>query len=340
MTEELWMIRGSEPVLWTVPFYITKDDRYPEFSMFCAIPLLPNQKKTVDALVSNHARPWNGMWRILPHELSAIGYATEGGDPEEYFSWERKQSRYVDDAMRERRQDMDEFLDSVYQAGFGRSRTEVEAWWIIFCNHALDWMLNKNKPVDFSFIKLHPTYYRQNWQECLVHKLWQLNFVVRTFYVPKMAKRLWNEKVLERFLNPGLMAMDESGIFLRHVDIEHRRRWNSEMRKVETARKQHLKDQYADYVKSEIRSRLKTAYKFFRLWAKNALESRAKSERRDGGGGHCLVPARSPMAGRYEWVETYSIPELRAHYERQQQKNRQPKTVPAKDGSVPAMRIV
>jgi hypothetical protein len=339
-TEELWMIRGNSPVLWTVPFYITKDERHEEFAMFSAIPLLPNQKKAVDELLLLHARQWNGMWRILPIELAAIGYATEGGDPEEYFSWERKRVRYKTDAEKERRKEMDDFLDALYQKGFGQSRMEVEGWWLIFSSHALDWMLNKDRIVDFGFIRLHPTYYRRNWQECLVHKLWQLSFVYRRFYVPRMAKRLWREKIKERFTNPGELALDESGIFLRHVDIEHTREWRKKMRMVENARKNVMKDDYADFVMGQIRSRVRTAYKFFRYWAKDAMAPRAKSVRGSPGRGHLLVPAHSAMAGRYEWVETYTIPELLASYEKALRKNGKPPEVSAKNGGLPTMRIV
>src|SRR5688572_2710290 len=91
--EELWVIRGNKPVLWTIPYWLTWDEREFEATIFCDMLLLPHQLEAVENLLRDCARPYNGMWRILKEDLEKIGYRVDPPDNAPlYFSWERQKN--------------------------------------------------------------------------------------------------------------------------------------------------------------------------------------------------------------------------------------------------------
>jgi hypothetical protein len=332
MAEELWLMHASSPVKWTVPFYVVTRKGKAEREIFYAVNLMPYHKKIVDAFVTNHARPYNGMWMILLPDLMEIAYQVEGPNPDELFSWEQKRMPYKDENEAERRKSMDEFLDGLYQKGFG-TRQEIECWWAVFCNHALDWMLNKNKPVDMGFIKLHALYYRSDWMDGVYYKLWANYFVFKKFYVARRARQLWRETLVGRFFDGRLLAIRPDGRHLRTVNVEYKQSWRDSMLGVEAIRKQHLGEGYEDYVKADILKKAKTAFRLFRTWTVDSLEAcgRASTGRSQRLGRTSLF--RTPLSSRYEWIQDFPVPELESAYK----KPGGSKPVPQKDVGLPGV---
>lgn len=303
MIESMWMVRGSNPVMWTIPYYVVEHEGIRERDMFSAIPLLAGQKKAADSVIAQVGRPFNGAWKITLEELESIAYPTDGGDPEQYFSWQRRNAPdYTTPKTAERRADLDEFIDSVYQTGIGNSRAEVGLWWEMFCNLGLDWMLNKNRALDLGFVKLHPSPYRRDWQRVLVYKIWNVIYVLRRFYVRPKARKIWREILFDRFKSPMMWAFN-GRICRRYIDIEHKAGWVNSMVAVETARQKQMGSDYIPYVQASIQRRLKTSVRLFRLWAMDCLYPRGKSVKSRDRRSVKYVPVESPVGVLYEWVK-------------------------------------
>lgn len=221
---EMWVIEGRQPVLWTIPVFVkwNNDD---EGEMFYAVSyLLQKQLGALTERLKDHARPFNGMWIISRHALKRIARLTPGGDPECYFSWhlsrEGDQPKYKPETRVER----DEFLDSLFQSGAtGLDRATLEFVWRQFCLHMGNWLINREKSIDFYFFTIHPMPYRSNWKDRMLDEF------TRRFAAHAMSRQATELKqidVREMLLDPSLLAMNESyGICYRRLEVEHKKAW-------------------------------------------------------------------------------------------------------------------
>lgn len=234
MDKELWVLSGRSPVLWTIPFYVAYDSNGLAV-MESAMSLTLRQREAVAERLSLIGERKDGFWHVKRTDLEQAGTITAGGDPELYFSWSlpRPQDEKPDPDKDQR----SEFLDALFMAGVGKSRGELEYYWNQFCRHMLDWLLNKQKPVDLYFLKLHPTPYRANWKQILCGrypKLWrtvgQKSGAMRDLILDQSGFR-------EHLLCLDLLAWNmRDGICYRHVEVEHCKGWWSNVRNTERAR--------------------------------------------------------------------------------------------------------
>lgn len=272
MLDELWMIRGSKPVLWTMPFRVNAIGGA-EVEAHLDWPMLSTrQAAAVACLMLEYGRPYNGMWRLTLWQLRKIGSrARDGETAEDLFSWERARESQQPKYNPDRRAERDEFLTALYQNGVGSSLTEVEAWWQHFCNHALDWLLNKEKPVDMYFLKLHPTPLRRNWD----YKAW--SYFRRYKEIPKHptpSDLLANKAAANAFRSARWLAVMPGRICERHVMIEHTRMWWALMKKVEETRLKVLKvNSYAQAVLDSLARGVGAAARVYSEWAIHSAHS-------------------------------------------------------------------
>ena len=264
MHEELWTVRGSSPVLWRIPFYVTWNEKAPEGALFSAVPLLKIQQAAADRVMRENGRRVKGMWMMTRADLRKVGeLAKDGTDPETLLVWERprtaKQPRYRSTKFRER----DDFLDALYLLGVGQSQEEVAHWWYLFCNHALDWVINKERPVDMFFAKITPLPFRVNWQEkankTRLEMLCKRHVFTHGNYLDDWFKR------------GSPLGLNADGTIHRYLQVELMPFWWKTIKQVERTRLKRLKsERYAEYVATAIDRATPAAKRIFKTWVAQA----------------------------------------------------------------------
>lgn len=305
----MWILRGGEPVLWTVPVYV-KWITEEWGTLFYALPLLAKQQEAVDAVLAKFATPAKGMWEVRKIALERFATLSAGGDPQTFFSWERPRLVRQSQVAKEERKEITEFLDALYQAGVGKSREEVEYWWLQFCNHALDWLLNKEKPVDMYFLRLHNCPYRQNWRQAILSRFQKVGKLLahsrgkdREFYAVRSG-------VTDELLCLDLLAMHRTdGICYRHVEVEHRPRWWKAVLRVERERMVRLGYiGYASYFMASVRRRLATTIGIYVDWLAAIARPSAADVESGRQGEFRLVPNVPPSDLPHHWAKSEPVP--------------------------------
>lgn len=235
MSKELWIIKGRSPVLWTMPFSVTWEGQWAELDY--AVPMLKRQREAVSERISLFAKrdPVKGVWMMKRADLETCGNITPGGDPELYYSWalprKEQEVKNPDD------ESLNEFLDTLFMAGVGKSRAELEYYWNQFCRHILDTLLNKQKPVDLYFMKLHPTPYRENWKHVLTSRYPKLWRVAGPQAAQKRTLTLLNSGFMDELLSLDLLAYNPKEQYCyRRVEVEYGTYWWKNVRTIEKAR--------------------------------------------------------------------------------------------------------
>lgn len=267
--EELWILRGNEPVLWTVPFFLLWEERDVEATLYCSIDMPPFMMDAANSVLLNCARPFNGMWRITKDALERIAYRVDPPvNAHLYLSWERRREYQEPKHYPEKTIDLNDFIDSLYQRGVGKSRDEVAYWWRQFCNHMLDWLVMKEKPVDLGFMKLHPTHYRQNWKPLLLGRFPKFGIAIHKLVDPELKYMLHKIGFLEALLGMDILAMHHGRHYLyRNVEIELGRTWLRSVRDVEVERRRRLGVfLYAQHSMDSVRRGLPTMLRLYRQW--------------------------------------------------------------------------
>lgn len=282
MTEELWTVRGGKPVVWQIPVYVTWNEDGPEGAVFPSVPLLRIQQKAFDELMVSRARKVNGLWMIIRSELRRVAKpAKSGSDPETLLAWERTRMDQNPSNQPEKREERDAFINALYLNGAGKSRDDVAHWWFLFCDHALDWLINKERPIDMFFLRLTPLPFRPNWIE-------------RTEKQRHNCRGNKNFLTPERFgawMNDGkLLGVNSDGTISRHVALEHLPLWWKTIKRVESTRIQSLNPaRYAAAVIDSVLHAIPAATRIYRNWLVNKSLATA-----------VYVEGRSPGSSRFE----------------------------------------
>jgi len=234
----------------------------------------------------------NERWILPVGTLNKIAHAVpEGTEPDQCFSWERERLSQQPKFHPEQRVDRDEFLDALYQKGIGKSRDDVETWWYHFCNHALNWWLTHNRPVDMYVIKLWPTLLRSNWHELVVR-----NKIRGTDQAATANSLLKNQEFIDRMKSPYNLAMARHNTIDAAIEVEHSRNWWRVMRAVEKKRLKLLNGRdYAEHILRLLKDGVERAAILYAEWAqRTALAQPTISNRLDKRSGW-LVPVRSRL---------------------------------------------
>ncbi|HEU4344378.1 MAG TPA: hypothetical protein VFU31_22690 [Candidatus Binatia bacterium] len=267
--EELWILRGNEPVLWTVPFFLCWEKPDIEATLYCSLDMPTFMRDAADSVLLNCARPYNGMWRILKEDLERVAYRVDPPvNAHLYLSWERRKEYQKPEHHPEMVIDLNDFIDALYQRGVGKSRDEVAYWWRQFCNHMLDWLIMKEKPVDLGFLKLHPTHYRPNWKPLLLSRFPKLGIALHKLTGIDMKYILQTSGLLEALTGMDILAMHRERHYLyRNVEIELGKTWYRAARDVELARRRRLGPiLYAQHSMDSIRRGLPAMLRIYRQW--------------------------------------------------------------------------
>lgn len=262
--QELWVICGRTPVTWQIPFYVTWVDGAARLDE--AMPLYQSHKAAVNQLLSLHGEMRGRQWYLSPGSLSHIGEKTTGGNVETYFAWGT--IRPVDRRPQDEREERDEFLEALYAAGVGESVTQLKYFWREFCLHAAHWMINKEKPVDMIFARLHNCPYRANWRTILTQRFRKLGTTLHCRSGVAREYAIDQSGLREEMLSLDLLAINRlTETCYRHIEIEHRPKWWKLVRRAEKDRKTLLgKTRYADYFLDSVRRFIRPGLTLYTSW--------------------------------------------------------------------------
>lgn len=304
--DELWIIRGNKPVLWTMPFWLVWDTEEVEATIYCSLVLPSFMTDPVTELLATCARPYNGMWRILKEDLERIAYKVDPPvNAPFYFSWERTKEYQKPVYRPEDVAELNDSIDAMYQRGVGNSREEVAYWWRQISNHFFDWIIMKEKPVDLGFIKLHPTHYRQNWKSVLLGRFPKLGLATNKFTKPELDYIMHATGFTEMLLSLDLLAMNPTKHYLyRSVEVELTKTWYKAVYDVEMARKKRLGVFiYASRCMDSVKRSLPAMQRIYRQWLAHIARPTAKDIPGRRFGSMRMVPYQGD-ARRSDFVST------------------------------------
>ena len=295
MQNELWQINGRDPVLFRIPFVaIWQDDDTAK--LMEAVPLRTFEREAVARVLNLHGQFKDQAWQVSRFNLEQIGKKTPGGDAAAYFSWGTP--RPPEPRPVEGSPERNEFISSLFQSGVGRSEEELLYYWKEFCQHAAEWLINKEKPVDMYFVKLHNSPFRINWKTILCQRYLRMGQMLNRKSQIEQDYIITRSGFREELLSLDLLAYcDQRQTCYRHVEVEHTKQWWKIVRKAEDQRLE-LKGpyKYADYFADSIKRFIPTALRLY----KQFLAQMAKACATTADGGHDgrvrLVPYR--MEGR------------------------------------------
>ncbi len=197
--------------------------------------------------------------------------------------------------------DRREFLAYVHACGVGQSLGEVQQWWYHFCNAALDWLINKERPVDFYFLKLHQSPYRQDWKDIVSRSVPHKN------EGHKLKVLVGHEELLKRLTQLDLLAMQGS-CCLRNVEIQHCPLWWSTSLRGERKRLKKLgPERYAKVFLESVERRLAATLHIYAEYVKQVAAAYPRDVKNRPGGG-----PRLRQTTRYRVLHFRSIPRDRA----------------------------
>lgn len=309
---ETWIFRGTQPVVWRIPVNLTLKPcselrgyrvklrmELPHLSP--AVPLLRCQREALHKFFSGqrHLECVGGEWRFkVPRGrpfttetiLAEIGATrAPGEDPEEYLVWgaPRPPLGKLTPIQKQRR----EWLEDLLSRGVGESVEQLAYFWKSFCQHMAHTMLNKEKPVDCYYFRLH---------NCPLRPCW-------TAWIGRLGGSQHKKPtgVLRHVLGSGnILAFDVEGEHaLRHIEIEHAVEWWKLVRKVEGQRRRKLgPEDYARHFQKSLERFALTAWHLFCLNRSEMAQTHARRVPHGRRGGFRFVP--DPVA-RTVWRAAY-----------------------------------
>ncbi len=160
-------------------------------------------------------------------------------DPEQLVEWRpwndtveyRKEPwRGKNAERRESARNRDEFFHEFCKLGWVHEPWVAEILWDAFMQHAMHWLLNEQRPVDFFFFQLHALPFRPNWKE-----------MVRQLELTRYCDRItgearWKDPE-EWFLDSRLTSLDENKFKLQWMlEVLPTRNWKEFSSRYERAR--------------------------------------------------------------------------------------------------------
>ncbi len=281
MKEELWVIEGTIPVAWTVPVYAHfRDDLNAVVMYACA--LLPSQKQWVDDHMREYAVEENALWIITRVALERMGHQVELCNPELLFTWERDRNRPIEvGEPPPTTSDREEFLNGLYMSGLFADRKQLDLIYYQFCLHSLGWMINREKPLDLYFAKLHNCPYRVNWKESLLARFPRLGRLL-CHRNKQGAEIVANEAgMLDELRCPDLLAMRRTSPLVRRtIEVELTGLWHKTVARTEQRRWSQLGPlKYAEYFMHSVARWAQAATRCYVSWCNLiAMQSAASVE--------------------------------------------------------------
>lgn len=293
--QELWVISGNRPVLWTVPVWVSYDARSGDAILYYAVPIMFEHQKAADSVLREFASPFNGMWRCRPCDLDRFARRSDKVKPEAEYSWERPKAYQRPEFKPEDFRDENDFIDDLHQQGVGKSREEVAYWWRQFCDQSLRWLAVKEKTVDMGFIKLHPCPFRENWKTILYMRFPKFGAATSMMKDPELTYLMNASGLTDQMMSGDMLAIKNKLVY-RSVDVELSKTWYKTVKRVETARYKSLTNWgYAQNIADGVKRQLKRLFKSYRAWLAHIALPTARVEYGQLEGLYQLVPNRKRL---------------------------------------------
>lgn len=297
MNKELWLIRGRSPVLWTVPFWVVWVEENRAHLMY-AVPLSGKQIRDISPTISQHGKSIGfGRWSMHRKFLEPLAeLLPQGTDPDNVFSWHLPHVADKTENLTPERVDVNEFVATLFLKGVGKSREEVHWWYSQFCNHMADTLINREKPVDLMFIKLHQVPYRRNYMHVLMSRFPKFGRVLAYARGETRDLRCHMSGFYDEMLSLDLLALNKKeGWCYKYVEVEHTPKWFKTIRTVERARLSLLGTaKYAASLLGQLRSRITASVQLYSLWCADIARPSATDVQCGHTGEFRLAPHKPP----------------------------------------------
>lgn len=252
------MLRGNRPGIWTVPAYGLPYGK--DVCLTIALQLRPAQLFHVERMLVSAGA---SNFKIPLISLIHVAEPVAGEDLEAFYSWGKPQLSQQQRFKPYKRIDRDAFLDALFAKGVGRTRFEVETWWLHFCNHMLDWLLNNDRPVDLYFAMIWPHILRPNWKDAVLKRCRNAG-VEPSLRFRKFSRSPAMQAELRR---TPLVAVTHRGTISRSLELETNSEFTAASAKVDALRLRHLgKEDYANLIIALREAFIPHAARIFLRW--------------------------------------------------------------------------
>jgi hypothetical protein len=265
---ELWVLHGRVPVIWRLPVYVTWTGDKSSGQIDAGVHFFQHWWAAVNQLLGLHGERKGKQWQISEFSLKQIGEITKGGDPELLVMWgsPRPPDRRADAERIERDAFIDDYLGR--GGGLGLDRAVLITLWRELCAHAAHWMINKEKPLDLHFIRLHNCPYRANWRTILTQRFRRLGPTLHHMSGVDREFAIVRSGIRDELLSLDLLSFNRNTrTCYRHIEVEHRKSWWKLVLRVERERLlQKGPEGYAEYFIDSLRRFVKPALTLYTSW--------------------------------------------------------------------------
>lgn len=268
--DELWILHGTDPVLWNIPIYATAINEK-EIFIDSAVPLMSVHRLAMERVLEPVAKRESQWWRTTRTALKTVADPGKlGSDPEALFSWEKPRLSSKAIHKPQKRVERDSFLGDFYLANRmpGAPIEVIEFWFRQFCDHMLFYLLNRQRPVDLYFATLHCSGYRANWKEVILGRYpWIGQLLTRGSGETRKQHAILSG-VQAELMSLDLLAIDGAkGFMHKRIEVEHKHSWWRNMMKVERDRLRELGSaKYARKFLDTLRGGLDRALSIYAGW--------------------------------------------------------------------------
>ncbi len=341
MADELWVFRGTTPVMWRIPVklvkrpMVVKNKTWKSMVSYLepAVALLGCQRRALNEfLESCKAVQYADGWRLKgTRQRGQVFEETMRGmkalratsdEPEDHLVWGPRPPpiERMKPAQGERRK----WLEEMLARGGGISLEQLTWQWREFCLHIAHTLINREEPVDCIFFKLH---------NCPLRSRWREEFFYRK--VPcdpdSFLKKILCERHMREFDSGG-------GYCLRRIEIEETQAWRKLIQRTESTRLGLLgPKQYAENFTKSVERFYPVAWRLHQAWLSEMARSRIGSP--VGGLGSRVYVMSKPLEGRVQREAARIVETILAKPTKQQRQliTRYKRKAAGKNGRLPRM---
>lgn len=307
---EIWLVAGREPVLYQFPLSVEFINRR-EAIVRPAVPMLRVQIAVLANLFIDHAVRTGDSWRMKWKSLCRFAYHSEHScDPELLVVWERTRANnfYISS-------EMSEFISTLYLKGIGNSPEELNYFWVAFKHHILDWLINRERPVDLEFIKLHNSPYRIDWQQVVAYD--NFRYYDTRYCSTRAAFEMIGRGTIQKasLTSLNLLAFDrDHKVCRRHIEVEHTEEWDMISLSVEKERLSRLGGH--EYIREHfysVKRVIKQSIAAYRRWVKNISHPSAAVAKNPADGSLMLAENPEHPVSYFKTFEWSKVSDLIFH---------------------------
>lgn len=177
---ELWLVSQDD---WTIPVFADPYESAGEtkrclFLVSPAIAILKPQYEALLSVIKIHtlSEAHSNAWWMDQSIFRSVACKAQGITPKYYYQWKGKivepnpsipQQADVTDEITG---DAEKFLKFIHHSTAIFSMIQLRLFWRAFYQYGLEWLINKQEPIDLGFCRIQPLPFRHNWKEVMLSK--------------------------------------------------------------------------------------------------------------------------------------------------------------------------